>query len=134
MKRVRAFLIKLEFGSVGLRRGETGVPGQKPLGARERTNNKLNPNKGKSPGDEVDSTHIWKTCGVDAIIRTQATLVGGECSHQLSPMRHPFSLTVLTIDRFHMTSRRPYLCTQAWPPIHCFVQKNSVGIEHFSHV
>ena len=38
------FLVALEFGSVGfLKEGKTGVPGEKPLGAKERTNNKLNP-------------------------------------------------------------------------------------------
>ena len=42
-KRVRPFLIECEFGSVGFWEGKTGVPGGKPLGARERTNNKLNP-------------------------------------------------------------------------------------------
>ena len=43
-KRVRAFQIELEFESVGFRgEGKTGVPGEKPLGAKERTNNKLNP-------------------------------------------------------------------------------------------
>ena len=40
-KRVRTFQIELEFGSVGfLGEGKSGVPGEKPLGARERTNNK----------------------------------------------------------------------------------------------
>ena len=34
--------IELEFGNVGFR-GGTGVPGEKPLGAEKRTNNKLNP-------------------------------------------------------------------------------------------
>jgi len=34
----------LEFESVGFwGEGKTRVPGEKPLGARERTNNKLNP-------------------------------------------------------------------------------------------
>ena len=38
------YLVKLEFGSVGFGEEEkTGVPGEKPLGAREGTNNKLNP-------------------------------------------------------------------------------------------
>ena len=46
-----------------LRVGKTRVPGEKPLRARERTNNKLNP----------------LNYGVDAAILTQATLVGGEC-------------------------------------------------------
>ena len=60
LKRVRAFQIELEFGSVGFK-GEwrTEVPGEKPLGARERTNNKLNPI-------------------VDARIPTRATLLGRE--------------------------------------------------------
>ena len=40
---VRAFQIELEFGSVGFcMEGKTGVPGEKPFGARERTNNNLN--------------------------------------------------------------------------------------------
>ena len=38
-KRVRAFQIELEFGSVGFwEEGKTEVPGEKPLAARERTN------------------------------------------------------------------------------------------------
>ena len=37
MKRVRAFHIELEIGSVGSQgEGKTGVPGEKPPGARER--------------------------------------------------------------------------------------------------
>ena len=43
-KCVRSFQIKLEFGSVGVcGEGKTGETGEKPLGARKRTNNKLNP-------------------------------------------------------------------------------------------
>ena len=57
------FLVELEFGNVGFWwEGKTGVPGEKPLAARERTNNKLNPHA---------STGVW----------TRAALVGGECSH-----------------------------------------------------
>ena len=40
----------------------------------------------------------------------------------------------LTIDRFHMTSQRPYLCTKQWIGGQVCVQKNPVGIELFSHV
>ena len=44
MKRVRAFQIELEFENVGFYgEGKTGVPGEKPLGAGERTDKKLNP-------------------------------------------------------------------------------------------
>ena len=52
-KRVRAFQIELEFGSVGFwGEGKTGVPGEKPLGAKERINNKLNPHMASTPGFE----------------------------------------------------------------------------------
>ena len=38
------FLVELEFGNVDFwGDGKTGVPGEKPLGEKERTNNKLNP-------------------------------------------------------------------------------------------
>ena len=38
------FQIELEFGNVGFcGQGKTRVPGEKPLGKRTRTNNKLNP-------------------------------------------------------------------------------------------
>ena len=53
-KRVRAFQIELEFGNVGFL-GEMitgGIPGEKPLGARERTNNKLNPQMASTSGFE----------------------------------------------------------------------------------
>ena len=41
------------FGSVGFwGEGKTGVPGEKPLGTRERTNNKLNPHIALTPGFE----------------------------------------------------------------------------------
>ena len=45
--------IKLEVENVGfLGEGKTGVPKEKPLGARTRTNNKLNPHLMRSPGIE----------------------------------------------------------------------------------
>ena len=53
--------IELEFGNVGFRGGEKqGEPGENPLRAIKRSNNKLNPHF--TPG-------------------TWATLVEGECSH-----------------------------------------------------
>ena len=68
-KSVRAFQIELEFGSVGfLGEGKTGVPGEKPLGAKERTNNKLNPH--------------------------MATLVGGERSHHCATLAPQYTLAV----------------------------------------
>ena len=60
------FLIELEFGNVGFwGRGKTGVPGEKPLGAKERTM----------------PQQTQPMYGVDTGIWTQATLVGGERSH-----------------------------------------------------
>ena len=38
------FLVELEFGNVGFwGEGKTGVPGEKPLGAKEGTKNKQTP-------------------------------------------------------------------------------------------
>ena len=52
-KRVRAFKINFEFGSVGFcGEGKTGVPREKPLGVREITNNKLNPRMVSTQGFE----------------------------------------------------------------------------------
>ena len=59
-KRVRAFQVELEFGSVGFSgEGKTGVPGEKPLGANQRTNNKLNPHMASTPGVEP-GPHWWE--------------------------------------------------------------------------
>ena len=59
-KRVHAFQIELEFGSAGFWREEkTLVPGEKPLGARERTDNKLNPHMASTPGVER-GPHWWE--------------------------------------------------------------------------
>ena len=59
-KCVRAFQIELEFGSVGFGgEGKTRVPEQKPLRARERTNNKLKPHMELRPGFEAGSDW-WK--------------------------------------------------------------------------
>ena len=77
MKRVHVFQIELEFESVGFEgEGKSGVPREKPLGARERTN-KL--------------THIWR--------RRQDLNPGHFGGRQvLSPLRHPCSPTVTVLD------------------------------------
>ena len=52
-ERIRAFKIELEFGSVSFwGEGKTGETGEKPLGARKKTNNKLNPHLVSTPGFE----------------------------------------------------------------------------------
>ena len=54
------FLLLLEFGIVGSwGEGKTGVPGQKPLGAKESTNNKLNPHMASKSGFEP-GPHWWE--------------------------------------------------------------------------
>ena len=53
-------VVKLEFGNVGFWvEGKTGVPQEKPRRARERTNNKLNPNMASKPGFEP-RPHWWE--------------------------------------------------------------------------
>ena len=57
--------------------GKSGVPREKPLGARERTNNKLNPHMETTPG-------------------TQTILVGGEWSHHCTILGPPkFGITII---------------------------------------
>ena len=71
----------IEFWSVGFWGGEgkTGEPGEKPLGARERTNNKGWWAPDNKPGAQP-------TYAVDAGIWTRATLLGGECSHHCATL------------------------------------------------
>ena len=61
-----AFRIELEFRNVGFcGEGKTGVPGEKPLGAEKRTNNKLNPHMTSSPRIEP-GPHWWKASALTA--------------------------------------------------------------------
>ena len=59
-KCVCSFQIELEFGSVGFcGEGKTGETGEKPLRARERTNNKLDPHMLLTPGFQP-TPQWWK--------------------------------------------------------------------------
>ena len=52
----------MEYENVGFcGEGKTRVPGEKPLGAKERTNNKLNPDVAQMPGCELGSN--WWEAG-----------------------------------------------------------------------
>ena len=53
--RLRLYLEMMVF----VERGKTGVPGEKPLEARERTKNKLNPHVASTPGLEP-GPHWWE--------------------------------------------------------------------------
>ena len=64
------FLVELEFRNAGFcGEGNTGAPGEKPLGARGENQQQTQP------------TH-----GVDAGIWTRATLVGDECFHHCATL------------------------------------------------
>ena len=53
-------LQNLEFRNAGFSgEGKTRIPGEKPLGARARTNNKLSPHMTPSPGIEP-GPHWWE--------------------------------------------------------------------------
>ena len=55
------FLFELEFGNVGFwGEGKTVVPREKLLGAKERTNNKLNPHMASTPGSASSSSITCK--------------------------------------------------------------------------
>ena len=59
-KRVRAFQIEFEVGGVGFcGEGKTRVTGEKPRGAREKINNKLNPHMASTRGFE-SRPHWWE--------------------------------------------------------------------------
>ena len=55
------FLVELQFGNVAFwGEGKTGVPGEKPLGEREGTNNKLDPPMASIPGFLEPGPHWWE--------------------------------------------------------------------------
>ena len=63
--------IELEFLGGGFcGEGKTGEPGEKPLGARTRTNNKLNPHMTPSPAIKPEP-HWWEA---SALITAQSLL------------------------------------------------------------
>ena len=62
-REVLKFQNEMEFGNVGFwGEGKTGVPREKPLGARTRTNNKLNPHMTPSAGIDP-GPHWWEARG-----------------------------------------------------------------------
>ena len=80
-KRVRAFQIELEFGSVGFWR--KGKNRRKPLGAKERTNKKPNPHMASTPGFE-SGPHWWEASALTTappLFPTRLDHGKGDCDH-----------------------------------------------------
>ena len=69
---------------------ERAKPAEKPLGPRERTNNKLNPN----------SIHV------DVRIRTRATLVEGECSQHFTTHAPIWMCLLIQLNLHHAASNQ----------------------------
>ena len=70
-----SFVAELEFENASFRReGKTRVPGEKPIGAKERNNNKLNLHMALTPGSEL------------------GLIVGGECSHHVTSPAYNYSI------------------------------------------
>ena len=88
-KRVRPFLIECEFGSVGFWEGKTGVPGGKPLGARERTNNKLNPHTTSSR--DMNPGHIGGGGGGVSGLTTAPHVLSMAFSEMFTKIKPPIS-------------------------------------------
>ena len=79
------FLVKLEFGNVGFwGEGKTGVPGEKPLGARETTNNILNPHMASTSGFEP-GPHSWEA----SALTTAPPLLPKEQGWRVSSLKLP---------------------------------------------
>ena len=75
-------LVELEVGNVGFWwEGKSGVPGEKPLAAKERSNNKLNLHA---------RTRVW----------TRAALVGGECTHHCATLAPSLRLVRWAVEAF----------------------------------
>ena len=66
-KRVCAFQIEFEVGGVGFcGEGKTRVTGEKPRGAREKINNKLNPHMASTRGFE-SRPHWWEASALTTV-------------------------------------------------------------------
>ena len=79
------FLVELEFENVVFwGEGKTGVLGEKPLGARERTNNKRNPHMASTPGFEP-GPHWW---GASVLTTAPSLTPQGTTCRRLKPSLH----------------------------------------------
>ena len=81
--------------------GKTGVPGEKPLGAEKRTNNKLNPHMTSSPGIEPGS-HWWKA---SALTTAPSLLHTNTDNPKTGLVKNNFTC-IKDIDIKHLTSHK----------------------------
>ena len=81
--------LKYTFGNFGfLGERKTGVPGEKPCGVKERTNNKLNPQIVSKLGFEPGS-HWW---GANALNAAPSLVLKSSYSRALA--KHRFTLAI----------------------------------------
>jgi len=92
-----------------LRRGESGVPGENPLRARERTNNKLDPHMESKPGFEP-GPHWWEASALTTALLEE--LIYCHCG-DLLPLLMVFTLLIILLVKLGTL----YLRTLEWSPL-----------------
>ena len=133
------FQIELEFRNVGFwGEGKTGVPGEKPLGARTRTNNKLNPHMTPRPGIEP-GPHWWEA---SALTTAPSLLPIHLCFLSLFRANEPSTVYLLTLQDFQRFSFQNYYwnsntvqvkpVSQAWNTFATFENERHIII-HAKH-
>ena len=88
--------IKLKFRNVGFwGEGKTGVPGEKPLRARMRTNNKLNPHMMPSPG--IKPGPFWLEASALNTAPSLLPIPNSNVQYYMTYIPFPFSLLFMIV-------------------------------------
>ena len=72
-------------------RGKTGVPAEKPLRAKERTNNKLNPHMALTPGFE-HGPHWWEASALTTVPSLALHVCTAEADSSLNKPTYIYSV------------------------------------------